>query len=67
MLFHCDMYGLILSKALKAQREAKDESTQIAINNLHFEVVIELRHSVEEKETMLNTLSEDLIKSRTEI
>lgn len=64
--FHCDMYGLILSKALKAQREAKDESTQIAINNLHFEV-IELRHSVEEKETMLNTLSEDLIKSRTEI
>lgn len=61
------MYGLILSKALKAQREAKDESTQIAINNLHFEVVIELRHSVEEKETMLNTLSEDLIKSRTEI
>jgi hypothetical protein len=31
--------GLILSKALKAQKEAEDESTQIAFGNLHSEVI----------------------------
>jgi hypothetical protein len=31
--------GLILSKALKAQKDAEDESCQIALGNLHLEVI----------------------------
>lgn len=37
-----------MSKALKAQRDAEEEDTQIAINNL-LSKVIELWYSVEEK------------------
>jgi hypothetical protein len=38
--------GLNLSKALKAKKDAGDESTQIAFDNLRSEV-IELWHKVE--------------------
>jgi hypothetical protein len=48
LLFHDNMQGIILSKALKAQRDAEEEDTQIAINNL-LSKVIELWYSVEEK------------------
>jgi hypothetical protein len=48
------------------KKDAEDESTQIAFGNLWSEV-IELRHKVEEKEIMLNTLVNDLIGDRSEI
>jgi hypothetical protein len=38
MLFVCQ--GLILSKALKAQKDAEDESSQIAFGNLRLEVIM---------------------------
>jgi hypothetical protein len=58
------MQGLILSKALKAQRDVEEEGAQIAINNLCSEA-IELLHNVEEKENVLNTLAKDLTESQT--
>jgi hypothetical protein len=40
---HFFLQGLILSNALTAQKNAKDEGCTIALNNLHSEV-IELRN-----------------------
>jgi hypothetical protein len=48
LFFLCCCQGLILSKALKAQKDTKDESTRIAFSNLRSEV-IDLRHQVVEK------------------
>jgi hypothetical protein len=59
------MQRLILSKALKAKKDVEDESTWIAFSNLQSEVV-ELRHKVEEKEEILNTLASDLIRDHVE-
>lgn len=56
----CNIQGLILSKALKDKKDAKDEITRISFGNLRSKVV-KLRHKVEEKEEMLNTLASDLI------
>lgn len=50
---------------MKALKDAEKISAHVVINNLRFEV-IDLRHKLEEKEIILNTLAEDLIESRTE-
>jgi hypothetical protein len=47
--------GLILSKALKAQKDAEDESNQIAIGNLYSEVIT-LRNESLEKDKILVSL-----------
>ncbi len=49
------MQGLILSNALRAQKNAEDESCTIALNNLHSEV-IELRNEALEKDKILISL-----------
>jgi hypothetical protein len=49
------LQGLILSNALRAQKNAEDEGCTIALNNLHFEV-IELRNEGFEKDKILNSL-----------
>ena len=52
-LFH--IKGLILSNALRAQKNAEDESYEIAFNNLRTEV-IKLRNEALEKDKILVTL-----------
>jgi hypothetical protein len=52
---HFFLQGLILSNALTAQKNAKDEGCTIALNNLHSEV-IELRNEGLEKDKILNSL-----------
>jgi hypothetical protein len=47
--------GLILSNALRAQKNAEDESYEIAFNNLRSEV-IKLRNEALEKDKILVTL-----------
>jgi hypothetical protein len=47
--------GLILSNALRAQKNAEDEGCTIALNNLRSEV-IELRNEGLEKDKILNSL-----------
>ena len=47
--------GLILSNALRAQKNAEDESYEIAFNNLRSEV-IKLRNEALEKDKILLTL-----------
>ena len=47
--------GLILSNALRAQKNAEDESYEIAFNNLRTEV-IKLRNEALEKDKILVTL-----------
>jgi hypothetical protein len=49
------LQGLILSNALRAQKNAEDEGCTIALNNLRFEV-IELRNEGFEKDKILNSL-----------
>jgi hypothetical protein len=49
------IYGLILSNALRAQKNAEDESYNIAFNNLRTEV-IKLRNEAMEKDKILLTL-----------
>jgi hypothetical protein len=49
------LQGLILSNALRAQKNAEDEGCTIALNNLHSEV-IELRNEGLKKDKMLNSL-----------
>jgi hypothetical protein len=44
--------GLILSKALKAQKDAKDEATRIAFGNLRSKVIT-LQNEALEKDTIL--------------
>jgi hypothetical protein len=49
------LQGLILSNALRAQKNAEDEGCTIALNNLRSEV-IELRYEGLEKDKILNSL-----------
>jgi hypothetical protein len=49
------LQGLILSNALRAQKDAEDEGCTIALNNLRSEV-IELRNEGLEKDKILNSL-----------
>jgi hypothetical protein len=49
------LYGLILSNALRAQKNAEDESYQIALGNLRSEV-IKLRNEATEKDKILLSL-----------
>jgi hypothetical protein len=58
--------GLILSKALKAQKDAEDESCKIALGNLRSEV-IPLRNEVLEKDRILLSLVEMLKSSEASL
>jgi hypothetical protein len=49
------LQGLILSNALRAQKNAEDESCQIALGNLRSEV-IRLRNEAAEKDKILFSL-----------
>ena len=55
--------GLILSKALKAQKEAEDESGRIALGNLRSEVIT-LRNKALEKDKILLSLVDRLKSTR---
>ena len=54
--------GLILSKALKAQKDAEDESYHVAIGNLQSDVIT-LRNEVLAKDKILLSLVERLKSS----
>jgi hypothetical protein len=58
--------GLILSKALKAQKDAKDESYQIALGNLRSEVIT-LRNEALAKDKILLSLVEKLKSSEVKL
>jgi hypothetical protein len=58
--------GLILSKALKAQKDAEDESHRIAIGNLRSEVIT-LRNEALEKDKILLSLVERLKSSEARL
>jgi hypothetical protein len=58
--------GLILSKAVKAQKEAEDESCQIALGNLRTEV-ISLRNEALEKDKILFSLVDRLKTSEAKL
>jgi hypothetical protein len=58
--------GLILSKALKCQKDAEDESNQIAIGNLRLEVIT-LRNEALEKDKILVSLVERLKSSEARL
>ena len=58
--------GLILSKALKAQKDAEDESTQIAFGNLRSEVIT-LQNEALEKDKIMLSLVERLMSSKTRL
>jgi alanine racemase len=58
--------GLILSKALKAQKDAEDESNQITIENLRSEVIT-LRNEALEKDKILLSLVERLKSSEARL
>jgi hypothetical protein len=66
------LQGLILSNALRAQKNAEDESCTIALNNLRTEV-IRLRNEATEKDKILLSLvdkvkeGEASFKAQTEI
>ena len=61
------MQGLILSNALRAQKNIEDEGYTMALNNLHSEV-IELRNEGLEKDKILislvNKVKEDELASK---
>jgi predicted RNase H-like nuclease (RuvC/YqgF family) len=59
-------HGLILSKALKAQKDAEDESCKIALGN-HCSEVISLRNEVLEKDRILLSLVEKLKSSEASL
>jgi predicted RNase H-like nuclease (RuvC/YqgF family) len=63
-LFICQ--GLILSKALKAQKDAEDESCRIALGNLRSEVIT-LRNEALEKDKILLSLVETLKSSKARL
>jgi hypothetical protein len=67
-LFVCSSIwqGLILSKALKAQKDAEDESCQIALGNLRSEVIT-LRNEALEKDKILLSLVERLKSTEAKI
>jgi hypothetical protein len=54
------LQGLILSNALRAQKNAEDESCTIALNNLRTEV-IKLRNEATEKDKILLSLVDKLV------
>jgi hypothetical protein len=54
LISHFFLQGLILSNALRAQKNAEDEGCTIALNNLRSEV-IELRNEGLEKDKILNS------------
>ena len=56
------LQGLILSKALKAQKDAKDESCQMTLGNLRSEVIT-LRNEALAKDKILLSLVERLKSS----
>jgi hypothetical protein len=58
--------GLILSKALKAQKDAEDESYRIALGNLRSEVIT-LRNEALEKDKTLLSLVEKLKSSKARL
>jgi hypothetical protein len=58
--------GLILSKALKAQKDAEDESTRIAFGNLCSEVIT-LQNEALEKDKILLSLVERLKSSEAKL
>jgi hypothetical protein len=64
------LQGLILSNALRVQKNAEDEGCTIALNNLRSEV-IELRNEGLEKDKILNSLvskiKEDEATSKTQV
>jgi hypothetical protein len=55
-----------LSKTLKAHKDAEDESTRIAFDNLRSEV-IDLRHQVIEKDKISISLIKKFKKSQTDL
>lgn len=63
-LFVCE--GLILSKALKAQKDAEDESYRIALGNLRTEVIT-LRNEALEKDKIIHSLVERLKSSEARL
>jgi hypothetical protein len=65
-IFFCYCQGLNLSKALKAQKDAEDESTGIAFGNLRSEVIT-LRHEAIEKDKILLSLVGKLNGSHVEL
>jgi predicted RNase H-like nuclease (RuvC/YqgF family) len=68
-LISCSFFisqGLILSKALKAQKDAEDESCQIALGNLWSEV-ISLRNEALEKDRILLSIVEKLKSSEASL
>jgi hypothetical protein len=58
------LQGLILSNALRAQKNAEDEGCTIALNNLHSKV-IELRNEGLEKDKILNSLVSKIKEDET--
>jgi hypothetical protein len=64
MFFVCQ--GLILSKALKAQKDAEDEGTGIALGNMRSEV-ISLRNEALEKDKILLSLVDRLNTSEAKL
>jgi hypothetical protein len=60
------IHGLILSKALKAQKDAEDESNQVVIGNLRSEVIT-LRNEALEKDKILLSLVERLKSSEARL
>jgi hypothetical protein len=64
MFFIC--HGLMFSKALKAQKDAEDKSTQIAFGNLRSEVIT-LQNEALEKDKIMLSLVERLMSSKTRL
>jgi hypothetical protein len=62
----CCYQGLILSNALKVQKDVEDESTRIAFGNLRSEAIY-LRHQPFEKDKILLYLIEKLKKSEADL
>jgi hypothetical protein len=60
------LQGLILSKALKAQKDAEDESYQMALSNLRSEVIT-LRNEALAKDKILLSLVERLKSSEAKM
>jgi hypothetical protein len=60
------LQGLILSNALRAQKNAEDESCQIALSNLQSEV-IRLRNEAAEKDKILLSLVDRVKKDEAKI
>jgi hypothetical protein len=62
--FYC--HGLILSKALKAQKDDEDKSTQVAFGNLRSEI-IDLWHQDLAKDDILISIVNKLKESHAEL